>query len=257
MTVSERYHAFVMIFFKETRRCLRIWPQTLLPPVITMMLYFVIFGKIIGAKVGQVHGFSYIQYIVPGLIMLSVMMNSYINTSSSFFGNKFSRCIEEMLVSPMPNYIIILGYLSGGLFRGLLVGLLITITACLFTHLHIHHLFFLIITVILAVSFFGLLGLVNGIYAEKFDDVSWMPSFVIQPLTYLGGVFYSLHSLPLFWQNLSRMNPIFYIINAFRYAVLGVADANVPVAITVLFVFTLATYLLAVYLLKHSSRMRG
>ena len=197
--------AFQTILSKEITRFTRIWSQTVLPPVITMTLYFLIFGKLIGSQIKDINGYSYMQYIVPGLTMMSIMTNAYANTSSSFFGAKFSKSIEEMLVSSMPSYIILLGYTFGGALRGLIVGLLVILVSLFFTHLHIHHIGVVLFMAVLSAMLFSLGGLINGIFAKKFDDISFIPTFVLTPLTYLGGIFYSVHQLPIFWQKVSLL----------------------------------------------------
>lgn len=219
--------AFQTILNKEILRFMRIWTQTLLPPAITMTLYFIIFGKLIGAQVNDIAGYSYMQYIVPGLVMMSIMTNAYANTSSSFFGAKFSKSIEELLVAPVPNYVILLGFVLGGTLRGLLVGIIVLLVSLFFTQLHIDHFGIVITIAILAAMLFSVAGLINGIFAKKFDDVFFIPTFVLTPLTYLGGVFYSIKQLSPFWQSISIYNPIFDIVNAFRYGILGISDVSV------------------------------
>ena len=219
--------ALQTILVKEITRFMRIWMQTLLPPAITMTLYFIIFGKLIGSQIKDINGYTYMQYIVPGLTMMSIMTNAYANTSASFFGAKFSKSIEEMLVSSMPSYIILLGYMAGGALRGILVGLIVIIISLLFTHLHFAHLSIVIAMAILSAMLFSLGGLINAIFSKKFDDISFIPTFVLTPLTYLGGVFYSLSQLPLLWQKISIFNPILNVVDTFRYGMLGVTDINV------------------------------
>lgn len=219
--------SFQTILLKEFLRFMRIWSQTLLPPAITMSLYFIIFGKFIGSQIQHIHGFSYIQYIVPGLIMMSIMTNAYANTSASFFITKFNKSIEEMIVSPMPNTVILLGYMIGGTLRGVAVGIIVTLVAFLFTNVPFEHVFIVIAMSLLSASVFSLGGLINAIYAKRFDDISFIPTFVLTPLTYLGGVFYSLDQLPPFWRAISIFNPILDMVDTFRYGILGVADLNV------------------------------
>lgn len=215
------------LLYREVLRFMRIWSQTILPPAITMSLYFLIFGKFIGSQIQMIEGFAYIQYIVPGLIMMSIMTNAYANTAASFFLTKFNKSIEEILVSPMSNLIILLGFtLSGGL-RGVLVGIIVTIIALLFTHIPIYHPFIAITMPILASMVFSLGGLINGIYAKRFDDISFIPTFVLTPLTYLGGVFYSIQQLPPVWRKISLFNPILEMVDTFRYGLLGIYDVNV------------------------------
>lgn len=242
---------------KEIVRIVRIWTQTLIPPVITMSLYFIIFGSLIGSRIGEMGGFDYMQFIVPGIIMMSVITNSYSNVASSFFGAKFQKNIEELLVSPVPNWVIVMGYVSGGVFRGLAVGFVVTLVSLFFTKLSIHNILILIASVFLTSVVFSLAGLLNGIFAKKFDDVAIIPTFVLTPLTYLGGVFYSISLLPQFWQNVSLANPIIYMVNAFRYGFLGVSDINIYVAFGILIGFTVVFYSLCVYLLKIGWGMRN
>jgi ABC-2 type transport system permease protein len=212
---------------KEILRFIRIWTQTLIPPAITMSLYFIIFGKFIGSQIQHIEGYSYIQYIVPGLVMMSIMTNAYANTTSSFFLTKFNKSIEEMLVSPMPNLIILFGFTLGGVIRGLLVGVIVMIISLLFTRMPVYHPGIVMIVAILAATVFSLGGLINGIYAKRFDDISFIPTFVLTPLTYLGGVFYSIKQLPPLWQTISRFNPILEMVDTFRYGLLGISDVNI------------------------------
>lgn len=216
--------AFHTLVRKEVWRFLRIWSQTLLPPAITMSLYFLIFGKFIGGQIQHIQGYAYIQYIVPGLIMMSMMTNAYANTASSFFFTKFNKSIEEMLISPMPNIIILLGFVFGGALRGLMVGAIVLVISFLFTHVPLLHPYIILTMSLLASLVFSLGGLINGIYAKRFDDISFIPTFVLTPLTYLGGVFYSIQQLPPVWRMLSQLNPIFAMVDTFRYGLLGVAD---------------------------------
>ncbi len=226
---------------KEMSRVIRIWVQTIVPPIITMSLYFIIFGNLIGSRIGQMDGFDYMQYIAPGLIMMSVIQNSYGNVVSSFFGAKFNKHLEEMLVSPMPTYAIILGHVAGGVLRGLIVGTIVTLIALFFTELHIANVLITVSMVVLTATVFALAGLINAIFARKFDDVTIIPAFVLAPLTYLGGIFYSISLLPEFAQKLSLINPILYMVNAFRYGMLGVSDIDIRTAyaITLLFIIVL------------------
>ncbi|GAA4085452.1 ABC transporter permease [Zhongshania borealis] len=256
MTVAEQWIAFYTIVRKEIRRFLRIWMQTLLPPAITMSLYFVIFGALIGSRIGQMGGFSYMEFVVPGLIMMSVITNAYSNVVSSFFGAKFQRFVEEILVSPMSNNTVLWGFVLGGVTRGLLVGLIVTALSLFFTTLHIQHIGVTIAIVLMTSIMFSLAGFINAVFANNFDDVSIVPVFVLTPLTYLGGVFYSIDLLPDFWAGVSRLNPMLYIVNAFRYGVLGVSDVNVVTAFVMVGVFTLAAYAYCMYLLRSGTRLR-
>jgi ABC-2 type transport system permease protein len=230
--------AFNTMIRKEGYRILRIWPQTLLPAAITMALYFLIFGRMIGSRIGDISGFSYIQFIAPGLIMMAVINNAYANVSSSFFSAKFNRSIEEMMVTPMWPATIIAGYVAGGLLRGLSVGCLVAITALMFTHLHVHHIVLIVIVIMMAAVLFSLAGLINGLFANSFDDISIIPTFVLTPLTYLGGVFFSIERLPDVWRHIAMLNPILYLVNAFRYSILGVSDVSITFSLSVVMAFT-------------------
>mgnify|MGYP003386681711 FL=1 len=237
--LSRNTVAFNTIVTREIRRFLRIWPQTLLPPAITMTLYFIIFGNLIGTRIGPMGGFSYMDYIAPGIIMMSVINNAYANVASSFYSAKFQSHIEELLVAPVPNYLILAGYVAGGTARGLFVGLIVTLVSLFFTHLSIQHLFITISMVVLSAVMFALGGFINAIYARSFDEISIIPTFILTPLTYLGGVFYSISLLPDFWQGISMFNPILYMVNAFRYGMLGASDVPVEMAFTIITSFAL------------------
>lgn len=257
MSLYEQWIAFVTILRREIKRFMRIWMQTLLPPVITMSLYFVIFGALIGSRIGQMDGFDYMSFVVPGLIMMSVINNSYSNVVSSFFGVKFQRNIEELLVSPTPNYVILLGFVLGGVVRGLSVGFFVTLVALLFTDLTLQHPVLTLSIVFLTSVVFSLAGFINAVYANTFDDISIIPTFVLTPLTYLGGVFYSISLLPEFWQGVSKLNPILYMVNAFRYGILGISDINVAGAFVGVFVFIILLFGYAMYLLVNGKRLRS
>ncbi len=250
MNRKAMWTAFYTIVSKEVRRFLRIWPQTLLPPAITMSLYFVIFGQLIGSRIGEMGGFNYMQFIIPGLIMMAVITNSYANVSASFYSAKFQRSIEELLISPTPNHIILLGFIIGGTLRGLIVGFIVTLLSLFFSKLHIAHPAIMLGTVVLTAVLFSLGGLINGLYANSFDDISIVPTFVLTPLTYLGGVFYSISLLPPIWQTLSLANPILYLINVFRYGVLGVSDIPPITSLVALCVLCAVLYALAYRLLR-------
>lgn len=254
---SRNLIALQSILYKETNRFLRIWVQTLVPPAITMTLYFVIFGALVGSRIGEMGGFSYMEFIVPGLIMMSVITNSYSNVASSFFSAKFQRNVEELLVAPVPNYIIVLGYVGGGVARGILVGLIVSLLSLFFVDIKVHHLFILMSTVVLTATLFSLAGLINAIYAKTFDDISIIPTFVLTPLTYLGGVFYSLSLLPEFWQYVSKVNPIVYMVNAFRYGFLGVSDVNLVFAFSVIVGFIVVFFSFAMYLINKGTGLRS
>lgn len=257
MTITEQWIAFTTIVRKEIVRFTRIWAQTLLPPVITMGLYFVIFGTLIGSRIGQMEGFSYMEFVVPGLIMMSVITNSYSNVVSSFFSVKFQRSIEELLVSPTPNYVILAGYVCGGVCRGLLVGFVVTVVSLFFTDLGIYSLGITVGIVFMTAVVFALAGFFNAVFARTFDDISIIPTFVLTPLTYLGGVFYSMSLLPEFWQGVSKLNPILYMVNAFRYGILGVSDIDVTYAFMGVVVFIILLTLVCLHLLAHGTRMRS
>ena len=233
---------------KEITRITRIWTQTLLPSVITTTLYFLIFGTFIGTRIGNLGSFSYIDFIVPGLIMMSVITNSYTNVSSSVFSSKFQNNIDELLVSPMRPSIILLGFLCGGMFRGISVGFLVTGVSMIFTDLHIQNMGLILITMVLTSAIFCLAGVLNALYAEKFDDIAIIPTFVLSPLIYLGGVFYSIKELPVFWQKISLFNPILYLVNIFRYGFLGISDIEIskafPFIIGVLIIFWIIAHTL-------------
>ena len=256
MNIALNIVAMQTIVRKEVVRVLRIWIQTVVPPAITMTLYFIIFGNLIGRRIGTMDGFDYMQYIAPGLIMMSVITNSYGNVVSSFFGAKFGRHIEEMLVSPMSNAAIVIGHVAGGVLRGMLVGVLVTIIALFFTRLEVQYPFITISIVLLSSTVFSLAGLINAIFAKKFDDISIVPTFILTPLTYLGGVFYSISLLPEFWQTVSLANPILYMVNAFRYGILGTSDINIGVAYGILLVFVVVLFTACVQLLNRGVGIR-
>jgi ABC-2 type transport system permease protein len=240
---------FQTMVFREFHRIVRIWGQTLLPPGVTATLYFIIFGSLIGSRIGQMGGYDYMQYIAPGLIMMSVITNSYGNVVASFFGARFGKHIEEILVSPLPNWLIIAGYITGGIVRGVLVGLVVTVVALFFTHLQVHHVFVIVASVLLTSIVFSLGGFINAMFAKNFDHISWFPTFILTPLTYLGGVFYSISLLPGWAQVVSHANPILYMVNGFRYGFLGVSDVNIGVAFGIMGFFAVALYALAMTLM--------
>ena len=248
--------AFCSLLTKEINRFTRIWVQTLVPPAITMTLYFIIFGNLIGSRIGQMNGFSYMEYIVPCLIMMSVITNSYSNVASSFFSAKFQKNIEELLVAPVPNYVIIAGFVMGGVVRGLLVGTIVTLVSLFFVDLKVDHWGIIAATVFLTSVVFALGGMINAIFAKTFDDISIIPTFVLTPLTYLGGVFYSISLLPDFWQAVSKINPIVYMVNAFRYGFLGVSDVGIVTSFSVLGIFVVALYGVAHYLVSRGIGLR-
>ncbi len=256
MSFEEKFVAFYTILIKEVLRFTRIWIQTILPPAITTGLYFVIFGGLIGPRIGAMEGFSYIEFIVPGLILMAIITNSYANTVSSFYLAKFSRSIEEMLVSPLPNYVILLGYLGGGVARGLAVGVAVAGVSLFFTHFNVHDPWVIVGVATLTSSLFSLAGFINAIYAQSFDDISIVPTFVLTPLTYLGGIFYSISLLPEFWQKVSHLNPILYMVNAFRYGLLGVSDIDLRLSFAIIVAFNVALFGTSLWLLRRGVGIR-
>lgn len=251
------FTALKSLVMKETNRYLRIWVQTLVPPVITTSLYFIIFGKMIGGRIGEMGGFSYMEFIVPGLIMMSSITSSYANVSSSFFSQKLQKNIEELLVAPVPTHIIIWGFVLGGVGRSLIVALLVTMVSLFFVPLHVHSWLVVVMTILMTAILFSLAGLINGVFARSFDDVSIVPTFVLQPLTYLGGVFYAISMLPPFWQAVSKINPIVYMISGFRYGFLGIGDVPIAMSITILIIFIVVLYSLAYYLVDRGIGLRS
>ena len=257
MNASQIWTAYYTIVVREVLRFSRIWLQTIIPPVITTALYFVIFGNLIGSQIGNMDGHTYMEFIVPGLIMMSVITNAYANVVSSFYGSKFQGNIAEMLVSPTPNWIILLGYVTGGVARGIAVGAAVTLVSLFFSHLHIEHLWVTGTIIVLTSALFSLAGLINAVYAKSFDDITIVPTFVLTPLTYLGGVFYSISLLPPFWQSASLTNPILYMVNGFRYGILGTADISIWVSYSVIIGFIALLGGFAMYLLHRGIGIRS
>jgi ABC-2 type transport system permease protein len=251
-----RWVGYKTIVLREYGRIIRIWGQTLVPSAVTATLYFVIFGSLIGRRVGQMGGVDYMQYIAPGLIMMTVITNSYANVVSSFFGAKFGKHIEELLVSPLPNWVIVLGYLSGGVLRGMMVGAVVTVVSILFTHLSVHHILIILAAVLLTSIVFALGGFINAVFAKNFDQVNWVPSFVLTPLTYFGGVFYSVSLLPEWAQKLSYANPILYMVNAFRYGFFGHSDVAVGLAFAIMVLAAAVMFGAAVHMLNRGTGIR-
>jgi ABC-2 type transport system permease protein len=241
---------FNTIIIREFGRIIRIWGQTIVPPAITAGLYFIIFGSLIGSRIGDMGGYTYIQYIAPGLIMMSVITNSYGNVVSSFFGAKFGKHIEELLVAPLPHWLIVAGYVAGGMMRGLVVGAVVTTVTLIFTRLHIYNVWVVLSAVLLSSMVFSLAGMINAIFAKNFDQISFIPTFVLTPLTYLGGVFYTIQLLPDWAQHISHANPILYMVNAFRFGFLGVSDVNVGLAYTIMVAAVVVLYSSCVVLLS-------
>ncbi len=257
MSASVNWIGYKTIVRKEVVRILRIWGQTVVPPAITMSLYFIIFGNLIGSRIGEMGGFDYMQFIVPGLVMMSVITNSYGNMVSSFFGAKFGHHIEELLISPLPNWIILAGYVTGALVRGLLVGAVVLLVSLFFTRIEVQHPWVTLSVLVLTAIVFAMAGMVNAIFAEKFDDIAIIPTFVLTPLTYLGGVFYSISLLPEFWQKVSAFNPILYMVNGFRYGMLGTSDVSLTTAYAIIIVFGVVLGGACLYLLNTGKGMRS
>lgn len=249
--------AYGTMIRKEFSRIVRIWSQTLLPPVITMSLYFTIFGGFIGSQIGMINGFTYMQFIVPGLVMMAIITSSYMNTVSTFYFAKWTRTIDELIVSPMPNWVVMAGFLSGGIMRAGLVGILVTLTSLFFTHINVFNLAVVFAAAFLTALVFSLAGLVNGFYAKSFDAISIVPTFVLTPLTYLGGVFYSIDQLPPLFAWLSLFNPILYMVNAFRYGFLGVSDVNVWASFGILIGLTIVLLILVLWLFKRGVGLKN
>ncbi|KND47499.1 MAG: ABC-2 type transport system permease protein [Parcubacteria bacterium C7867-004] len=256
MTRSPILIGFYTMVRKDFRRIVRIWSQTLLPPAITMALYFAIFGTFIGSQVDAIHGFPYIQFIVPGLIMMSVITSSYMNTVSTFYFAKWIRTIDEILVSPMPSWVVIAGFVSGGLIRAFLVGLIVIGVSLFFTHLTLFSVGVIFAAAFLTALLFSLLGLINAIFAKSFDAINIVPTFVLTPLTYLGGVFYSIDQLPPLFQTVSLFNPILYMVNAFRYGFLGISDVPLSLAFEVMGGLTLLAFIVTIILFKRGAGLK-
>ena len=257
MNTQQKWTAYYTILIREVLRFSRIWIQTIVPPVITTALYFVIFGNLIGPKIGQMAGHNYMDFIVPGLIMMTVITNSYANVVASFYGSKFQGNIAEMLVSPMPNWIILAGFVSGGVARGIAVGIAVTLVSLLFSDLSIQHLLVTSTIVVMTSVLFSLAGLINGVYAKSFDDINIIPTFVLTPLTYLGGVFYSISMLSPLWQKASLLNPVLYMVNGFRYGILGASDMPIAVSYAAILGFILVLGSFSLYLLNKGEGIRN
>ncbi len=257
MTRNQQLVAYQTIVRKEIIRFSRIWVQTILPPVVTTSLYFVIFGGLIGRQIHDMEGVRYMDFIVPGLIMMAVITNSYSNVVSSFYSAKFQRSVEEILVSPTPNWIILSGFVTGGVVRGLVVGAAVTVVSLFFSHLHVYDPWVSVSVVLLTSVLFSLGGFINSVFARNFDDISIVPTFVLTPLTYLGGVFYSVAMLPAFWRRISLGNPILYMINAFRYGFLGITDINIWLSYGIIMFFIVILTAISLHLLDMGYGMRS
>jgi len=257
MNAQVNWIGYKTIVRKEVTRILRIWAQTVVPPAITMTLYFIIFGNLIGSRIGEMDGFDYMQFIVPGLVMMAVITSSYGNMVSSFFGAKFGRHIEELLISPLPNWIILAGYVTGALARGIMVGSVVMLVSLFFTRVEVQHPLIMVSVLLLTSVVFAMAGMVNAIFANKFDDIAIVPTFILTPLTYLGGVFYSISLLPDFWKNVSAFNPILYMVNGFRYGILGVSDVPISWAYAIIVFFGVLLASLCLWLLQRGTGMRS
>lgn len=258
MRFRQRYWiAFSTILVKEIVRFSRLWVQTVLPSVISTALYFAIFGRLIGERIGPMSGFAYVDFIVPGLVLMAVITNAYSNVVSSFYASKFSRYVEEFLVAPIPNWVILAGFVAGGVVRGVVVGVAVTLVALAFTSIEIHDYAITMLVFISTAVLFSLGGFINAVYADSFDDISIIPTFVLTPLTYLGGIFYSIDLLPPWWQNLSLANPVLYMVNAFRYGLLGVSDIPVGIAFTIILGFILVLTLYSLHLLRKGTGIKA
>ena len=257
MNPVELLNTFKTIFYKEVQRFLRLWKQTLLPPAITMALYYAIFGNLIGPRIGEMQGVDYMSFLVPGLVMLSIITASYSNVVSSFYGNKFQRSLEEVLVSPTPSIIILLGFVVSSSIRGILVGIIVMILSLFFTKLAIYNIWAVVLVAFMTSFMFASMGMINAIFAQSFDDVTVVPNFVLTPLTYLGGIFYSIELLPEFWQKVSLLNPILYMVNAFRYGILGITDIPLVYAYTIIVFFAVTLFLICWYLLEKGIGIRS
>lgn len=257
MNASVNWVGYKTIVIREITRILRIWGQTIVPPAITMSLYFIIFGNLIGSRIGDMSGYPYMQFIVPGLVMMSVITNSYGNIVSSFFGAKFGKHIEELLISPLPSWVILAGYVTGAVTRGLMVGAVVILVSLFFSDLEIKYPLITLSVLLLTAIVFALAGLINAVFARKFDDIAIVPTFILTPLTYLGGVFYSITLLPEFWQKVSAFNPILYMVNGFRYGIMGYSDVSLAKAYTIIFVFLVLLTSVCLWLLNRGTGLRS
>ena len=248
--------AYLTITRKEIKRFTRIWVQTIFPPVVMVALYFVIFGNLIGQRIGEMDGMLYIDFIMPGLVMMSIITNSYANVVSSFYGAKYSRHIEEMQIAPVPNLVILLGFVTGGVARGLCVGAAVTLVSLLFADFSVYNPIVVLLVALLTSCLFSMAGLVNAIFANSFDDITIIPTFVLTPLTYLGGIFYSIKLLPEIWQQVSLVNPILYMVNSFRYGFRGSSDIDLITALIVILVFNAALFIFCLALLERGTGIR-
>jgi len=256
MTIANYWVAYQTITRKEILRFSRIWMQTLIPPIVMVGLYFIIFGNLIGQRIGEMDGMNYIDFIMPGLVMMSIITNSYANVVSSFYSAKHSCYIEEMLIAPIPNIVILLGYITGGVTRGLCVGAAVTLVSLIFTDFYIYNPFIILIVAFLTAFLFSLAGLINAVYANSYDHIAIIPTFILTPLTYLGGIFYSIKLLPEFWQQASLINPVLYMVNSFRYGFRGVSDIELSTAIGVILFFILVLFSICMILLERGTGIK-
>lgn len=240
--------AFITIVRKEIARFMRIWPQTLLPPAINTLLYFIIFGNLLGAKIGDIHNISYIQYLAPGFASMVMITSAYNNVASSFFSERFTRNCQELVWSPISKHVMICGYLMGGILRSFLSGTIVLLITLFFTEIHIYHLVYLLAIAFITSSLFATAGFINALFGTKFDSIMTIPTFVLTPLIYLGGIFYSVSMLPSTWQKISLFNPILYIVNSFRYSILNISDVSVHISILVCSAITACLYSVCYYL---------
>lgn len=256
MSIKADFNSYAGLTRKEWGRILRLWPQTLIPPIVTSLLYFLIFGRVIGSRLGQVDGVSYMAFIVPGLVMMSIIMNAYMNVAFSFYLSRFTHAIDDLLISPMKNSLIIFGYMSGGLIRGGITSTAVLLMGLFFSHVHIAHLFFLTCFMLLTGLLFSLAGFLNGVFAKSFDDTMIMTTFILTPLIYLGGVFYNIKSLTGVWYYLSLINPIYYIVTLMRYAILGSAHVSIWPAFLALVSLIFILFFICLFVLKKGIRLK-
>jgi len=247
---------YLTIARREILRFSRIWVQTIFPPVMMVALYFIIFGNLIGQRIGEMDGMNYIDFLMPGLVMMSIITNSYTNVVSSFYGAKYSRHIEEMQIAPVPNLVILLGFVTGGMARGISVGIAVCLVSLLFTEFRMHSPLVVLVVALLTSCLFSLAGLINAIFANSFDDITIIPTFVLTPLTYLGGIFYSIKLLPEFWQTASLGNPILYMVNSFRYGFRGSSDIDLFTALLVILFFIILLFAVSLTLLSRGTGIR-
>jgi ABC-2 type transport system permease protein len=256
MNSRQQLIALYTLVRREMVRMFRIASQVFLPPVITTTLYFLIFGTLIGKRIGSIDGVNYLTFIAPGLIMMSVITNAYSNVSSSLFSVRFQKNIEEMLISPMHNGLILLGFVLGGVIRGVIVAVLVFIVSAFFASIELNHLPLTLLVVVLVSTLFSLAGFTNAMVARTFDDIMIIPTFILTPLTYLGGVFYSVSMLPPFWDTVTHFNPVYYIIGAFRVAMIGQKDINMSLAMGIIVVFLIVLTMVNMVMLKRGVGLR-